>query len=151
MTKSFPLEINVWFLFGSFTYGLEAHILAPPHLGSLIVDFWPERSAPELEKVSEFIELMIDEAPKGLVSFHVDFYEPEGTETWMRLSTSVVPRLVGTEKSVFREPSGASTEAWLRGNGELSQRDTPRLRVEGMQGLTPEDEKLWEAWQNLFL
>ena len=127
MANLLPAEVNVWFLYGSFSYGLECQVLAPPDFGHLVIDLSANSPLGDTDRIADFLELMIDEAPKGLVSFHVSFFQNGSDKPLFRLSTPFVPRLQISRQTL-----------------------RPQLHTEGLTGLTPEDENLWKAWQNHF-
>ncbi len=108
-------SVDVWFLYGSFTYGLETrvHSLSGQSL-TLEVELG-EADTPE--DVSRFLETLI-ENPRGLLRSEICLYGPDEDEP-IRLYTEVSPTFTQIETHSLR------------------------LRFSHVSGLTPRDSGHW--------
>lgn len=109
--------VDVWFLYGSFSYGLESSVCAfSSH--SLTLDVVLEGSD-AAEDVSSFLETLV-ENPRGLVRSELCLYPPMAQDP-IRLYTEVSPALT---------PSSGGVSV--------------RLRFSHLAALTPHDNNAWQ-------
>lgn len=128
--------VDVWFLFGSFSYGLESRVCAyAPHSLTLEVALDAADSA---DDVASFLETLV-ENPRGLVRSELCIYGPSAQEP-VRLFTDVSPTLTSTASPA--PSSGRPPTSEHESSSPLSV----RLRFSHLAALTPVDD---DAWQTL--
>lgn len=123
-------SVDVWFLYGSFTYGLETRVCSYS-TDALVVEVCGADAAVAPQGASDvqaFLESLL-ENPRGLVRTELAVYGPEDDEAPVRLQTEVVPRFA---------PVGP-----LFLNGSPDANAPARLRFTHVAGLTREDGAAW--------
>jgi|GEM_PF-4996010 len=127
-------SVDVWFLYGSFTYGLETRVCSYS-TDALVLEVvlevcgaGPDAVPQGASDVQAFLESLLDN-PRGLVRTELAVYGPEDDETPVRLQTEVVPRFA---------PVGP---LFLNGSADVNA--PARLRFTHIAGLTQDDGAAW--------
>lgn len=121
-------SIDVWFIFGSFVYGLEARPRAYSETELHVVPVLPDSEA-ERSELSSFLDTLTRD-PRGLLRSELRIYSAGlaiSVDTPVRLFTEAAPVLA---------------------ENELGE---PVLEFRHLQGLTPPDTQMWlhlarEVW-----
>jgi hypothetical protein len=127
-------SVDVWFLYGSFSYGLESRVCA--YASQALTLEVALEGTDSADDVASFLESLV-ENPRGLVRSEICIYGPTSEEP-VRLYTDVSPTLT----SVFGPSSGL-------GKSVVAEHEaTPtsvRLRFTHVAALTPSDNDAWQV------
>ena len=124
--------VDVWFLYGSFTYGLESRVCsytAQSLTLEVILD-----ADDSLDDVAAFLETLVDN-PRGLVRSELCVYAPRESEP-VRVFTEVAPTLASLQPPL-------QTPGAVRTSSPPTAR-TVRLRFSHLCAPTPEGDHAWQ-------
>jgi hypothetical protein len=157
-------SVDVWFLYGSFSHGLEARVCTYG-AAMLTLDVSLQKGDSELE-VANFLDSVLDD-PRGLLRTELRVYGPEdddpsGGEAMprtplepVRLYTEVAP---GWALASGLHPAyalgGRRTDEPAGPAGPAAPLGPLRLRFSGLTPATPGDEQRWRhlvtrVWPNM--
>jgi hypothetical protein len=112
-------------MYGSVTYGLECRVVELRKADCLILEC-SHLGKSEFD-TAPFLESVF-ENPKGLAAIQLVFFLENDSEQKLRLTTQSVPELEFTTTSTHQ-----------------------RFLIRGVVPLTPQDENLWQSWQDSWM